>query len=535
MNGSDAQLLQHFARSGCDEAFCELVRRQVDLVYSTAVRVVAGDAELAKDVTQTVFADLAAKAAQLPADTVVAGWLYQATRFAAAKAVRTEQRRRARETAALEALMIQPDPAPDWEQLRPLLDTAMDSLSAADRDALVLRYFQRKELREVGTVLGVSDEAARKRVSRALDQLRDLLARRGVTTTAGALATVIATHAVHAAPVGLAAAVSAASLVGLGVGTTAFSLKLLPALVMTKSQTLVTAAVLAAGVATPLVWQHRQLSDLRQQNAALLERTAELDSQLAQQVGATKRPVAVADSDQSRRQQEELLRLRGEVAQLRTQNTALAKNAGAKPAKPAGRTRPATPPSSQPGYVPAAEYAFAGYATPQAALQSYFWALENPRSGKLLETLALPESVRQMLPTNVPADIAFTGQRIAVKTDPATGELAVDSKDVHPLPEDGQTLGLTAGYRTLSEADLAPDRKQVEVEREFPDGTVRNETHTLSKVGDEWKVQPGAGMQVMAVRSDGNGVTVGGDPGDGGQPIEQHVDVRISGPDEPQP
>ncbi|HAB15368.1 MAG TPA: hypothetical protein DCE44_02850, partial [Verrucomicrobiales bacterium] len=97
----DNQLLERFARDNAEDAFRQLVRRHVDLVYSTALRSLAGDRALAEDVTQAVFADLARKASELSRrTTVLSGWLYQATRFEAAKVVRSEQRRRARETAA---------------------------------------------------------------------------------------------------------------------------------------------------------------------------------------------------------------------------------------------------------------------------------------------------------------------------------------------------------------------------------------------------------------------------------------------------
>jgi RNA polymerase sigma factor (sigma-70 family) len=162
----DGQLLGRYAEAGSESAFSEIVSRHIDLVYSTALRQVGGDAHLAQDVAQTVFADLARKARTVSYEGVLTGWLYQATRYAASKVVRTERRRSTREQEAVAMQEVTSDES--WEQLRPVLDEAMGSLGAKDRDAVLLRYFERKELRAVGDALGTSEEAARKRVARDL-------------------------------------------------------------------------------------------------------------------------------------------------------------------------------------------------------------------------------------------------------------------------------------------------------------------------------------------------------------------------------
>src|SRR5215468_11238677 len=97
----DIQLLNRFAKGGDEDAFLQLVTRHLDLVYSSALRQVNGDAHLAQDVTQAVFADLARKARSLRCNVVLSGWLYDAARFAAIKVVRGERRRRDREQEAL--------------------------------------------------------------------------------------------------------------------------------------------------------------------------------------------------------------------------------------------------------------------------------------------------------------------------------------------------------------------------------------------------------------------------------------------------
>src|SRR3970040_2335326 len=91
------QLLAQYAESGSETAFRELVTRYVDLVYSTAVRLVNGDTHLAEDVTQTVFTALARKARALSKDVMLGGWLHRHTCFVALNTMRSERRRHARE------------------------------------------------------------------------------------------------------------------------------------------------------------------------------------------------------------------------------------------------------------------------------------------------------------------------------------------------------------------------------------------------------------------------------------------------------
>ena len=119
------------------------------LVYSTAVRRVGGDKHVAEDIVQTVFADLARKARRLSGGIVLAGWLYRHTCFVAASMVRADHRRQTRERHALEMNEQNQDPAPAWEQLAPFLDEGLASLKAGDRDAIVLRYLERRDLRTV--------------------------------------------------------------------------------------------------------------------------------------------------------------------------------------------------------------------------------------------------------------------------------------------------------------------------------------------------------------------------------------------------
>ena len=163
----DTELLNRYATQRDEAAFAELVRRHLDHVYSTALRLVGGDTHFAEDVAQMVFTDLARKAKSLRRYAALSGWLHTSARFAAAKVVRSEQRRRQREQTALTMPATSVTPASQWEQLRPVLDQAIGELSDADRDALLLRYFEKKPFADIGAALGLSENAARMRVDRA--------------------------------------------------------------------------------------------------------------------------------------------------------------------------------------------------------------------------------------------------------------------------------------------------------------------------------------------------------------------------------
>lgn len=276
----DQELLGAYANDRSDAAFDELARRHVDLTYSVALRIVR-DPHLAQDVTQAVFVALAQNAAQLANHPVLSGWLHRAAHHVAAQTVRSEVRRRAREQEAVTMnALLSPTAEPAWDQVAPQLDAALAELDEPDRDAVLLRYFEKKSAQEMGGLLGISAEAAQKRVSRAVEQLRGRFARRGVTLSAGALVLLLSANAVQAAPAGLAATVSAAAILagtaaasvaivtGTTLGTTSTALAATKAVGLTLPQiALVASAMVAlAGVG---VYEARQVSQLREQVHAL--------------------------------------------------------------------------------------------------------------------------------------------------------------------------------------------------------------------------------------------------------------------------
>ncbi|MBC7365953.1 MAG: sigma-70 family RNA polymerase sigma factor [Undibacterium sp.] len=256
----DAALLRCYVEEGSEPAFTALVRRHVDLVYGAALRRVGGDPHRAAEVAQQVFTTLAREARKLARHPQLAAWLHTATRNASLNLMISEQRRQARETAALALESVGGGigaSGPAWEQLQALLDAAIDELPETDRVAVVLRFLERRPFAEIGAALKVSEDAARVRTDRALDKLRTALVRRGITSTGAALGAIMAGQPLVAAPAGLGAALALESLASAGVGLAA------GAAVTFMSTKLITTALLSALVAFSVgtyVGNHRETS-----------------------------------------------------------------------------------------------------------------------------------------------------------------------------------------------------------------------------------------------------------------------------------
>jgi RNA polymerase sigma factor (sigma-70 family) len=276
MKVSDSQeLLADYVGTGSEEAFRELVTRYLDLVYSTALRCVGGDTHRAEDVAQAVFLDLARLASKLSKDTMLGGWLHRHTCYVSSTVMRGERRRQARERQAVEMSGFLGSHDPGLAQLGPVLDAAINELEDADRRAILLRFYERLDLRSVGQALGSSENAAQKRVSRALDQLHAILTHRGVTLSAAALSAILAGEAVTAAPAGLATSIVTTALAGATAGASC-SVTLFKLSALTKLKVGFVAAFGVGTIATTLWLQHQSL--LR-----LLEEEQQLRGQLAEQ------------------------------------------------------------------------------------------------------------------------------------------------------------------------------------------------------------------------------------------------------------
>lgn len=211
----DAELLRRYAEEKSESAFTELLRRHIDAVYAAAIRQVAGDAHRAQDVTQVVFATLAQKARSLTRHPTLPGWLHRTTFHVAAKARRTEARRSSRERAvgtSAEWIGFTAPAIMGEESEAFAVDTALGELRAHDREIVVLRFLGQQTFAEIGQTLGLSEDAARRRVERALRRLRERLAGRGITSIEMALTTHLTRGGARLAPAGLAERAAQAAL-----------------------------------------------------------------------------------------------------------------------------------------------------------------------------------------------------------------------------------------------------------------------------------------------------------------------------------
>jgi RNA polymerase sigma factor (sigma-70 family) len=258
----DMILLRQYAAGNSEEAFAALVSRHVNLVYSVALRQVY-DPHLAEEVTQTVFIILARKAQSLHAKTVLSGWLCRTARYVSANALTIQRRRRHREQEAhMQSISNESDPD-TWTQIAPLLDAALAQLGKIDHDAVVLRFFEGKLFSEVGTALGTSEEAAKKRVNRAVEKLRIYFSKRGVTLSTDALAGVVTANSVQLAPAALAKTTTALAFVKgeTASGSTLSLIKgALKTMAWTKAKTSIVAAALGIATLVPVTLYYNHTS-----------------------------------------------------------------------------------------------------------------------------------------------------------------------------------------------------------------------------------------------------------------------------------
>lgn len=211
---SDAELLLLYSREGSQVAFAELTKRHVHLVFGSALRRLDGNQALAEDVTQQVFIQLARRAEDLSRHPALPGWLYTVTRNASINAAKAEHRRRMREEEAMsmETFSSQPEPIDETRRLRPILDRQIDGLSEKERVAVILRFFEGRHFPEIAQRLSISEDAARRRVDRALDKMRTHLQRLGFQSTAGALGAFLTEEGIRAAPAATVARITQAGL-----------------------------------------------------------------------------------------------------------------------------------------------------------------------------------------------------------------------------------------------------------------------------------------------------------------------------------
>jgi RNA polymerase sigma factor (sigma-70 family) len=317
---SDTILLRRYVEEGCEAAFGEFVNRHVALVYSSALRQLSGDAHRAQDICQAVFIAAAREAGSLRRHPALIGWLYTTTHHLVQRQLRGDQRRARREREAQTMRELDQPAGPDWPTLRPILDEAMQDLREPDRLAVLLRFFEGRNLRSVGEALGVSEDAARMRVERALDRLRAVLSQRGIHTTAAALAPALGAAAAEVAPLGLAGKITASALATAGLAAvgsgSAGALATLPTSVALMKTPLITTSLAVALVAVPLVIQNAQLSASRAELGRMEASARQLDELRSSRDARARLGGVAAELDQLRAESAELAQLRAERARL---------------------------------------------------------------------------------------------------------------------------------------------------------------------------------------------------------------------------
>jgi RNA polymerase sigma factor (sigma-70 family) len=215
----DLELLRQFSKTRSEELFSSLVHRYAPLVYAVGSRV-AGSSDAARDIAQRVFIDLFHRLPKVIASlervrsssenaASLTGWIHRAARYEALEFIRSEKRRLTRERIAME--LHAQNASDDWPSIRPVLDETLDSLEEPDRQAVLTRFFEEASFRDLGARFGISEDAAQKRVSRALDRMREILLRKGVTTSVASLAAGLTSAAAEAPPPDLAQSITLAT------------------------------------------------------------------------------------------------------------------------------------------------------------------------------------------------------------------------------------------------------------------------------------------------------------------------------------
>jgi RNA polymerase sigma factor (sigma-70 family) len=320
---SDMALVREYALRKSEEAFATLVSRHIDLVYSAALRQ-AGNHHLAQEITQAVFVVLARKARSLSPKTVLPGWLFQTARLTGANYLRSEIRRVRREQEAY----MQSNPSENagdvWQQVAPMLNDVVSNLREKDRNAIVLRFLKGKDYKEVATAMGGTEAAAQMRVSRALERLRKLFAKRGVVLSAAALGGVMTAQGVQAAPMGLAATVAATAVQGTAL--TASTLTLVEGTLKIMAWTKVKFAIGASAVALLAYQYHQNAVQAEQFASAREDLRAKVEALAAQEGKIAELEQQTASISETRRSQEQ------ELKRLRARRKEAGKLDGAQPA-----------------------------------------------------------------------------------------------------------------------------------------------------------------------------------------------------------
>ena len=500
METSDRDLIREYARNGAEASFGELVHRHIDLVYSTAFRVLR-NAELADEVSQRVFVALARNAKKLEDRAVLAGWLHQTARHFALETVRSEERRRQREKEAADIRSLDSNETQsDWDQIAPYLDAALAQLDQDDRDAILLRYFERKTAKEIGEELGLTAEAAQKRATRALERLRMIFAQRGVPTATTALATLLSLQSIQSAPVGLAASVIAA-----GAAQTLTSATSTIGLIMASMKIKIgLAAALIAAASIPIVLQHITNTRFRAEVEGLRQQVAELARLREESQRLTAQAQSLAA--QGEKDRSELARLRGQLAAAQTRE-----NKTASAAKRPGAVAPLTPTDTSEAtegrLVQRDEWRNLGFQTPSATVQTMEWAKINGDTNVIANGLAWADEK-----SRAEMEALFAAAPESVRAKYGSVDQYIISLFDHSGPMDGRHTLLS--YRILDEK-VSGDEAILQLEYHYAytnldypgEGTPKGPQRYVH-IGNEWRQAwgsdpPSQGKMSAALQAEG--------------------------------
>jgi RNA polymerase sigma factor (sigma-70 family) len=467
---TDSQLLGQYVDRGDEAAFREIVQRHLSLVYFAALRR-TGNRHVAEEVSQYVFTVLAREAHSLCRHTALTGWLYTTTRFASAKLLRSERRRRRREEEAhlMQDLSASGSNDADWQMLRPLVDAALDGLSERDREAVLLRYFEGQSFADIGTSLGLTEDAARMRVGRALEKLHALLGKRGVSSTAAAVGVALAGQAAAAVPSGLATTVTAGALSGAAVVSgSAGALHLIQ--FMSTAKIITGAAVVVALGATALtLQQHRASVRLAEQVANLQAQVASSESLRAENARLTTQKAAA--EEEARTARAELNHIREVIAAKR------AAAAAGQHATPETASADKTGKSSgklAPGMTSLELMQDVGRATPSATAQTIAYAIAHGEIKLAATALELE-----------PADRAKMEAFIASLPEAARARFGTP-EDVIALMMVGTPKPIS-GVQLLNRAQPDSDTEVQNIQLQYESGEVKQMEVKFHREADGWK------------------------------------------------
>lgn len=460
---SDRDLLVQFVEQGAEAAFAAMVERHVNEVFSTALRRLGGDRRLAEDATQEVFVALARQAGAIRSGERLAGWLHRHTCFVTANLVRSEQRRKSRELTAAE--MTNATDTDQWKSVAPMLDSMIDNLPAPDREAILLRFFSQDSLESIGCVLGVSEDAAQKRISRAVEKLGALFRKNGITLSSTALLSLLTTKSVAAAPLGLACAITVNALAGATITTVTAGTVLVG-----KIKAGAALALIGAAVIGPIGVQYRSNARLKRENVSL---QAQLQKQESKPIGHGPEEAAPRTQSPATEATAEVLQLRGQIGVLRAELAAKTNTPRRMQVLSESEFEdfePSLKPDEVRQILTFDSLHDAGSKTPEATMQTYLWTVGQTLNPDRFTNAN--ERVKQLVYTR--AGARYGGFAPDVKADPL-----LDSKFV-------KIEAIT--YETDNHAKIKVNGYN-DVQ-----GYQRGTVYSLVREGEEWKMDFGIGL-----------------------------------------